>query len=140
MVQFNPGDKVRVNEGLLEGQTGIVTESNDHLTLVKIDDTAFGGGDLAFFTQTLVAGDEDHESLAHLRGLYPDFLKAPKSENYRFRLTTYLNGVNYFSEPVKADLLVATLKNPPAGLEQVEFMLKNDNPYRGLAWKLLWSA
>lgn len=139
MTQFNVGDKVRVNEGLLEGQTGYVTGARDNLTMVELEDVAFGGGPLTFYTETLVSANEDHPALAHLKGLYPDFLKAPKSDNYRFRLTTYVFGVFYVSVPLDARMLVRALQTPPAGLERVEFMLKQDDPSRGLAWKMLWS-
>lgn len=140
MNAFEPGSKVRVNEGLLEGQTGTVVKANEHLTLVEIDDVAFGGGPLIFYTQTLVSAAEDHPALAHLKGLYPDFLKAPKSENYRFRLTTYVHGIIYVTYPLHAEVLKTALAKAPAGLEKVEFMLKQDDPSRGLAWKLLWNA
>lgn len=139
MTQFNAGDKVRVNEGLLEGQTGTVVVSNEHVTQVKLEDVAFGGGPLSFYTETLVSGDEDHPALHHLKWLYPDFLKAPKSNNYRFRITLHLDGLNYVTDPISAESLKYALAKPPAGLSSVEFMLKQDDPNRGLAWKLLWS-
>ena len=139
MSPFEIGSKVRVNEGLLEGQTGIVVDSREHVTLVKVDDVAFGGGDLAFYTETLVSGDEPHPALEKMQSLYPDFLKAPKSDNYRFRLTTYVHGVFYLSVPLDARMLKRALQTPPAGLERLEFMLKKDDPSRGLSWKMLWS-
>jgi len=139
MTQFNAGDKVRINEGLLEGQTGTVVKWGPHVTLVSLEDEAFGGGSLTFYTETLVSADEDHAALAHLKGLYPDFLKAPKSDKYRFRLTTYVHGVFYVSVPMDARMLVRALQTPPAGLERVEFMLRQDDPSRGLAWKMLWT-
>lgn len=133
MNAFEPGSKVRVNEGLLEGQTGIVTESNDHLTLVKIDDVAFGGGDLVFYTQTLVIGDEDHPALTTVK-LYPDLLKA----GYMWRLSTFVDGIVYVSHPMSGEMVQKILKTPPAGLESVEYA-KTGKAYDA-EWKLLWSA
>jgi len=139
MTEFRVGDKVRVNEGLLEGQTGYVAGVRDNLTMVELEDVAFGGGPLTFYTETLVSGDEPHPALEKMQGLYPDFLKAPKSDHYRFRLTTYVLGVFYVSVPLDARMLVRALQTPPAGLERLEFMLKKDDPSRGLSWKMLWS-
>lgn len=130
---FEPGSKVRVNEGLLEGQTGTVTESNDHLTLVKIDDVAFGGGDLVFYTVTLVSAEEDHPALKALK-LYPDRLKG----DYKFRLTTFIDGVLYMSYPMNGEMVKSVLKNPPAGLNEVEYASREE--FRDGVWKLLWES
>ena len=136
MTEFKIGDKVRVNEGELEGLEGVVVETDKHKTSVKLS-LLSGQGVFPIYTELLVSAAEPHPALAHLRSLYPDFLK---SDSYRFRLTTYVNGVFYVSHPLNAHPLEETLrKNPPAGLEKVEFMLKQDDPSRGLAWKLLWS-
>ena len=136
MTEFKNGDRVRVNEGELEGLEGVVVETDKHKTSVKLS-LLSGQGVFPIYTELLVSAAEPHPALAHLRSLYPDFLK---SDSYRFRLTTYVNGVFYVSHPLNARLLEETLrKNPPAGLEKVEFMLKQDDPSRGLAWKLLWS-
>lgn len=138
MIEFEIGDKVRVNEGLMEGFTGTVVDQKGDRTLVKLDGITFAEGDLAFFDQVLVPASEPHEALAHLKSLYPDFLK---SDRYRFRITANLHGVNYVSDPLTSPLLEVTLRdNPPTGLERVEFMLKQDDSNRGLAWKLLWTA
>jgi len=136
VTEFKTGDKVRVNEGELEGLEGVVVEEKPYRPAVRLD-LQYGEGILELYVDTLVPANEPHASLAHLKDLYPDFLK---SDSYRFRLTTYVNGVFYVSHPLNARLLEETLrKNPPAGLEKVEFMLKQDDPSRGLAWKLLWS-
>ena len=140
MGQFEAGTKVRINEGLLEGQVGTVVKWGMHVTLVSLEDTAFGGGSLTFYTETLVSADEDHAALAHLKSLYPDFLKAPKSDNYRFRVTTFVDGIMYETPvPLDAATLVGVLGKPPMGLHAVEFMLKQNDPSRGLSWKVLWS-
>jgi hypothetical protein len=77
-------------------------------------------------------------ALEHLMKMYPDFLA---SDRYRYRLTTFVDGIMYVSQvPLDAELLVSVLSDPPAGLHAVEFMLKQDDPYRGLAWKTLWAA
>lgn len=137
MTQFEVGSKVRINEGLLEGKGGTVTESDDYLTRVSMDETIYVKGDLTFFTETLVDGSEPPEALAHLKRLYPDFLT---SDRYLFRLTTFVGGIMYQTAvPMPANLLVLALATPPAGLHAVEFMQKNEDPNRGLAWKTLWS-
>jgi hypothetical protein len=140
MTEFKVGDKVRVNEGPLEGKSGFVAEIEENKVRVELDKTEMFAGLVPFYEDSLVPAGEGHDALVHLRRLYPDFLRAPKSDNYRFRLKTYLNGSHYTSGVLTAEMLVRILeKNPPAGLEEVEFMLKKDDPNRGLAWKLLWS-
>lgn len=136
MTEFKAGERVRVNEGELEGIEGFVVESNDHVTNVKFH-LLSGTGVYPVYTEILVSGKEDHPALAHLKSLYPDFLK---SDRYLYRLTTYVNGVVYESRTMNAEVLKEKLAKAPAGLEKVEFMLKQDDPNRGLAWKLLWSA
>lgn len=130
---FNKGDKVRVNEGLLEGQTGIVADTRENTTLVHLEDVAFGGGVLAFFTDTLVPGDEDHPALKAVK-LYPDRIKA----GYKFRLTTFIDGVLYVSYPMDGELVKRVLKTPPAGLNEVEYASREE--FRDGVWKLLWEA
>lgn len=138
MKPFEPNTKVRINEGELEGIEGTVFVSGPHVTSVRLD-LMTGEAILPVYTEMLVSA-EDHPALAHLKGLYPDFLKAPKSDNYRFRVTTFVGGILYVSSvPLDAETLIGVLKTPPAGLHAVEFMLKQDNPSRGLAWKVLWS-
>lgn len=138
MKPFEPNTKVRINEGELEGIEGTVFVSGPHVTSVRLD-LMTGEAILPVYTEMLVSA-EDHPALAHLKGLYPDFLKAPKSDNYRFRLTTYVHGIIYVTYPLHAEVLKTALAKAPAGLEKVEFMLKQDDPGRGLAWKLLWNA
>lgn len=138
MTEFRVGDKVRVNEGALEGSTGYVTGVEDNLTHVELENVTYVKGSLAFYTATLVRGDEDHEALAYLKNLYPDYLK---SDNYRFRLTTFVGGIMYVSSiPLDAGTLTRVLRNPPAGLCAVEFMLRLDDPTQEMSWKLLWTA
>lgn len=138
MTQFKNGDRVRVNEGELEGIEGFVVEPGEHVTTVELH-LLSGRGVFPVYTEMLDSADEPHAALAHLKGLYPDSLTGRKSDNYRFRLTTYVNGIFYVSEPMTADVLKETLDKAPAGLEKVESMLKQDDPSRGLAWKVLWS-
>lgn len=135
MTEFKQGDWVRINEGELEGIEGFVVESNVHVTSVKLA-LLSGSGVFPVYTELLDNAHEPHAALAHLKSLYPDFLK---SDSYQYRLTTYVNGIFYISQPVNAEMLKRTLAKAPAGLEKVEFMIKNDDPNRGLAWKLLWS-
>lgn len=135
MTQFKNGERVRVNEGELEGIEGFVVESNEHVTLVQMN-LLSGTGIFPVFTEMLVSGKEDHPALHHLKWLYPDFLK---SDRYLYRLSTYVYSVHYVSQPVNAGVLVETLEKAPAGLEKVEFMLAKDDPSRGLAWKTIWT-
>jgi hypothetical protein len=135
MTQFKNGDRVRVNEGELEGVEGIVVESNEHLTTVRMD-LHTGPVVLCIYTETLVSAETPHPALAKMKSLYPDFLK---SNNYVYRLTTNVGGLSYVSEVVNTLTLKEALNNPPAGLERLEFMLRKDDPRRGLAWKVLWS-
>lgn len=140
MNDIKPGDKVRINEGLLEGQIGYVTgvDREDNKVYIDIEGENSISNDLAFHPEVLVNGNEDHESLAHLKKLYPDFLS---SLNYRFRVTTYVDGIMYVSAiPMTSLMLVEVLKTPPAGIHAVEFMLAKDDPSRGLAWKILWTV
>jgi hypothetical protein len=138
MTQFKNGDRVRVNEGELEGLEGFVMVTGPHVTSVKFN-LMSGEVAIPIYTEMLDDAKEPHAALAHLKSLYPDFLRAPKSDNYRFRLTTYVFGITYISAPVTAEVLVQSLGHAPAGLEKVEFMLKQNDPSRGLSWKLLWS-
>lgn len=137
MTEFKVGERVRVNEGELEGIEGFVVEWRDHVTLVKMT-LMSGVATFPIFTEMLVSAKEPHEALARLKSLYPDFLK---TDRYRYRITTYVRGLSYVSSgTLNAPALEVVLDTPPAGLEKVEFMLKQDDPSRGLAWKLLWSA
>lgn len=137
MTQFKSGDRVRINEGELEGLEGTAVAVESNRVSVKLD-MLYGEGILALYTETLVSADEPHAALAHLKNLYPDFLK---SDSYRYRLTTFVDGIIYVSSvPLDAETLKDALRKPPAGLERVEFMLKQDDPNRGLAWKMLWSS
>lgn len=139
MTEFKAGERVRVNEGELEGIEGFVVVTGPHVTSVRLH-LMTGEVVAPIYTEMLVKATEDHPALARLKGLYPDFLKAPKSENYRFRITLHLGGLNYVSDPISAESLKYALDKPPAGLQAVEFMLRKDDPSRGLAWKMLWSA
>lgn len=135
MGQFKNGDKVRVNEGLLEGQTGVVADTRDNTTLVHLEDTAFGGGVLAFFTDTLVSAETEHEALTTVK-LYPDLTKG----GYKFRVTTLVDGIVYESLPMTGPMLLDLLKkNPPAGLHAVECRLSRDHTPAGISWKMVWS-
>jgi hypothetical protein len=135
MIQFKPGDKVRVNEGLLEGQTGVVADTRENTTLVHLEDTAFGGGVLAFFTETLVPAEDPHPALTTVK-LYPDLTKG----GYMFRVTTFVDGIMYQSLPMTGPMLLdLLLKNPPAGLESVECRMNRGDTPQGVSWKLLWS-
>jgi hypothetical protein len=135
MTEFKRGDRVRINEGELEGIEGFVMVSGPHVTSVKLN-LMTGETLMPVYTEMLVSADEPHPALEKMLSLYPDFLK---SDKYRYRLTTYVNGVTYTSAPLSTGVLKETLAKPPAGLERLEFMIKEDNPSRGLAWKLLWS-
>jgi len=138
VTEYKNGDKVRVNEGDLEGLTGEVASVLDGgYKLLVTFDIAMGEGSMLMPSAIVSPASVDHPALAKMKRLYPDFLK---SSSYRYRLTTYLNGVFYESHPITAVELMNVLgKNPPAGLEKLEFMLKKDDPSRGLAWKLLWA-
>lgn len=135
MTQFKSGDRVRVNEGELEGLEGTVVAVESNRVSVKLD-MLYGEGILALYTETLASADETPEALAHIKGLYGDFLK---SDRYLYRIATYVNDIPYVSHTMNAKVLEDALSKPPAGLEKVEFMLKQDDPNRGLAWKMLWS-
>lgn len=135
MTEFKRGDRVRINEGELEGIEGFVMVAGPHVTSVKLN-LMTGETLMPVYTEMLVSADEPHPALEKMLTLYPDFLK---SDKYRYRLTTYVNGVTYTSAPLSTGVLKETLAKPPAGLERLEFMIKEDNPSRGLAWKLLWS-
>lgn len=132
MTEFRVGDKVRVNEGLLENQTGYVVGVRDNMSLVELEDVAFGGG--AFYTEALVSGDKPHPALEAVK-LYPDLLN---SDRYVFRLTTHVDGIMYQSIPVDGATLKGVLEKPPAGLQGVESMAKDDFT-RGKTWRLLWT-
>ena len=136
MTELRVGDKVRVNEGLLENQTGYITgiDVEKGVTYVSLEDTAFGGGDLAFYTDTLVSAEKPHPALEAVK-LYPDLLN---SDRYTFRLTTIVDGIMYQSIPLDGKTLRGVLEKPPAGLEGIESMAKDDFT-RGKTWRLLWT-
>ncbi len=135
MTQFKNGERVRVIEGELEGIEGFVMVSGPTVTSVRMH-LLSGEVAVPIYTGMLVSADEPHDALTKMKSLYPDFLT---SKSYRFRLTLHLNGLNYVSDPIDSLSLEYALQEPPAGLTSLEFMLKQDDPNRGLAWKLLWT-
>jgi hypothetical protein len=136
MTQFNKGQRVRINEGELEGIEGFVVEWGEHVTSVDLR-LLSGAGVFPVYTELLEDAAEPHESWTHIHGLYGDVLK---NENYVYRLTTYVGGLRYTSQPMNSPMLKQALKHAPAGLEVVECRLgRNDTP-QGISWKLMWSA
>ncbi|QFG12104.1 Hypothetical Protein OBI_RACECAR_259 [Arthrobacter phage Racecar] len=131
MTGFMVGDKVRVNEGLLEGQTGFIVgkDVEENLIYVELEGVTYTK-DIAFYPESLVSADEDHPSLAALK-LHPELVKS----GHAWRLTTLLDGIMYKSLPFPSDIIRNVLSKPPAGLYAVEYIEKataNGN------WRTLW--
>lgn len=64
--QIKPGDKVRINEGILEGQVGHVTgvDREDYVVYVSLDRETFIAKDVALYPAVLV--DEKREVMIRL--------------------------------------------------------------------------
>jgi hypothetical protein len=131
MTEFKHGDKVRVNEGELEGKTGTVVDVKDNMALVKLDGILFGEGDIAFYTDVLVSSDENHEALSAAL-LYPDL----GNESVIWRLTTFVDGIMYQSLPIDYKTVKSVLGKPPAGLYAVECIKKAECSTG--QWRTIW--
>jgi hypothetical protein len=133
MSEFKVGDKVRVNEGRLEGDTGFVTgiDVEENLVYVELESVTYAK-EIAFYPETLVRADEDTEAMAALK-LHPELV----SKEYTWRLTTFVGGIMYQSLPIDHTIIRFVLAKPPAGLYAVEYIKKATA--KG-DWKVLWSA
>lgn len=135
MTEFKVGDKVRVNEGELEGAVGTVAGSVDdpnraHVTLVTFE-LMNGEGSLLLYTETLVKADEDHPALSSLK-LHPELVNG----DHLWRVTTTVDGLMYQSLTFGSEIIGMVLRKPPAGLFAVEYFSAKE-PTKN--WKALWT-
>lgn len=131
MTEFKVGDKVRVNEGPLEGKSGFVAEIEENKVRVELDKTEMFAGLVPFYEDSLVLASEDSEPVRLLK-LYPNLYKG----EYIWRLTTYVDGLMFQSLPFGSDIIGMALRKPPSGLYAVEYIAKSEA--RTGNWKALW--
>lgn len=133
MTEFKVGDRIRVNEGPLEGQTGYVEKLDveEGLVYVELEGPTYTK-EIAFYPEVLVSADQVHEALEAL-SLHVELLK----KDYLWRLTTYVDGLMYQSLSLIPSMIANVLAKPPAGLYAVEYI---DKAFASKGhWKTLWT-